>query len=205
MTRVFGRLTGPTLLLSLLGVATPHLAHPDDGTQSQTQNPRGDREQDGQHDFDFEIGTWKTHLKVLLHPMTDAATWVEFDGTSTVRKIWGGKANMVELNVDGPSGHIEGLSLRLYNPASHQWSLNYANSKVGTMDAPTVGAFRSGRGEFYDMEAINGRMTLIRNIWSDITPTSCRFEQAFSVDGGKTWQTNWIATDTRVAETTRDE
>jgi len=157
-------------------------------------------ERDGQHDFDFEIGTWKTHLKVLVHPLTGSTTWIEFDGVSVVRKIWEGRANMVELQVDGPSGHLEALNLRLYNPESREWSLNFANSKTGTIGVPTIGEFRNGRGEFYDMEPINGRSVLVRNIWTDITPDSCHFEQAFSLDGGKTWETNWITTDTRVKE-----
>ena len=115
-----------------------------------------------------------------------------------VRKIWDGRANLVELEVDGPTGHVEGLSLRLYNPQSHQWSLNFANVKAGTLSVPTIGEFKNGHGEFYDQEPFNGRMILVRNVWSDITANSCRFEQAFSDDGGKTWETNWIAVDTRV-------
>src|SRR5262250_760237 len=71
------------------------------------------QQRDGQHDFDFEIGTWKIHLKRLQHPLTGSSTWVEFDGTSVVRKLWGGRANLVELEADGPVGHFEGLNLRL--------------------------------------------------------------------------------------------
>ncbi|MGN6516151.1 MAG: hypothetical protein ACTHLR_09970 [Rhizomicrobium sp.] len=153
---------------------------------------------DGSHDFDFEIGSWKTHIHRLVHPLTGSTTWTDYDGTSDVRKIWGGKANMVELEVDGPAGHIEGLSLRLYDPKSHQWSLNFANSAGGELGVPTVGAFANGVGTFYDQERIGDRMILVRNVWSNITPTSGRFEQAFSDDGGKTWEVNWIATDTRI-------
>jgi hypothetical protein len=94
-------------------------------------------------------------------------------------------------------GNIEALSLRLYNPESHQWSLNFSNSSVGTLSQPTVGEFRNGRGEFYDRETISGRAVLVRFVISDITADSCHFEQAFSVDGGTTWEVNWIATDTR--------
>ncbi len=155
---------------------------------------------DGSHDFDWEIGTWKTHIHRLVHPLTGSTSWTDYDGTSVVRKIWNGKANTVELEVDGPAGHIEGLSLRLYDPASHQWSLNFANSRGGEMGVPTVGEFTNGRGEFIDQERIGDRMILVRNIWSDITPNSGRFEQSFSDDGGKTWETNWIATDTRIAD-----
>src|SRR2546422_2183951 len=114
-------------------------------------------ERDGQHDFDFEIGTWKTHLKRLQHPLTGSTTWVEYDGTTVVRKVWNGRANLVELEVDGPAGQIEGLSLRLYNPESHQWSLNFSNSAGGSMSQPTIGGFKNGRGEFVDQETLDGR------------------------------------------------
>jgi hypothetical protein len=155
---------------------------------------------DGQHDFDFEMGKWKTHLSRLQHPLTGSTTWVDYDGTSTVRKIWKGRANWVELEVDGPAGHIEALALRLYNPDSHQWSLNFANSNGGTLGTPTIGGFNNGRGEFYDQESLNGRSILVRFVIADIRANSCRFEQAFSDDGGKTWEVNWIATDTRIKQ-----
>ena len=157
-------------------------------------------EQDGQHDFDFEIGTWKTHLSRLLHPLSGSNTWAEYEGTTVVRKVWTGRANLIELKVNGPAGHIEGLSLRLYDPRSHQWSLNFANSNSGGMSQPTSGKFKNGRGEFFDQETLNGRAILVRFVISDIAPNSCHFEQAFSNDGGKTWEANWIATDTRVSD-----
>ena len=152
------------------------------------------------HDFDFEIGTWKTHVRRLRNPLTGSSTWVEMDGITTVKKVWGGRANLVELEADGPSGHFEGLSLRLYKPNTQQWSLNFASSSDGTMTPPTIGGFKDGRGEFYSQETLNGQPILVRFVISDITPTSCRFEQAFSADEGKTWEVNWIATDTRIPE-----
>lgn len=153
---------------------------------------------DGQHDFDFEIGTWKTHLRRLQRPLTGSTTWVEYNGTTVVRKILDGRANLVELVVDGPAGHIEGLSLRLYNSESRQWSLHFSGIGSGTLDPPVIGEFKNGRGEFFSQDTLNGRAILVRFVISDITPTSCRFEQAFSEDGGKTWEVNWIATDTRM-------
>jgi hypothetical protein len=115
-----------------------------------------------------------------------------------VRKVWDGRANLVELMADGPAGHFEGLSLRLYNPQSHQWSLNFASSSSGVMSPPTIGGFENGRGEFYNQETLNGRAIFVRFVISDITATSSRFELAFSDDGGKTWEVNCIAIDTRV-------
>lgn len=155
---------------------------------------------DGQHDFDFNIGTWKTHQSRLLHPLTGSHTWVEYNGTDVIRKIWDGRANMGEIEADGPAGHLELLSLRLYNPQSHQWSFNVANSASGTLSPPAVGGFKNGRGEFVDQEQYNGRTILVRFTVSDITQNSCRFEQAFSDDGGNTWETNFIVTETRVQD-----
>lgn len=152
---------------------------------------------DGQHDFDFHFGTWKTHIKRLRKPLTGSTDWVEYDGISVVRKVWDGRASLFELEVDGPAGHIEGLGLRLYNPETRQWSLNWANSNDNVLQTPMIGGFKDGRGEFYDHEIFNGRAILARNSFSDITPNSSRFEQAFSDDGGKTWETNWIMTFTR--------
>jgi hypothetical protein len=165
---------------------------------SSTTSRKPSTEASGQNDFDFEIGTWKTHLSRRLHPLTGSANWVEYDGTTVVRKVWDGRANLVELEVDGPAGHIEALSLRLYNPDSHQWSLNFSNIRTGTLSQPMVGEFKNGRGEFYDQETLNGRAIFVRFVISQVDSNSCRFEQAFSDDGGKTWETNWIATDTRV-------
>ncbi|HEY7099074.1 MAG TPA: hypothetical protein VH437_20280 [Terriglobales bacterium] len=154
---------------------------------------------DGQHDFDFELGSWKIHLKRLLHPLTGSTSWIEFDGTSVTRKVWDGRAQIEEFEVDSPTGHIEGLTLRLYNPQSHQWSLYWANSKDGNMGGPpNVGEFKDGRGEFYCQDTFNGRAILIRYAWSEMTPNSAHFEQSFSEDGGKTWEVNWITDQTRV-------
>jgi hypothetical protein len=91
-------------------------------------------EHDGQHDFDFEVGTWKIHLKRLDHRLVGSTNWVEFDGTSVTRKVWGGGADLEEFETDSPAGgHIEGLTLRLYDPQTHQWSLYWATSKSGAM------------------------------------------------------------------------
>jgi len=152
---------------------------------------------DGQHDFDFNLGHWNTHIKRLLKPLTGSSTWTELNGTVVIRKVWDGRAEIEEIEADGPSGHFEGMTLFLYNPQSHQWSLNFANSSDGTISVPAVGEFNDGRGEFDDQESYNGRTILVRVIWSDITPDSHRFEQSFSDDGGKTWEPNFTATLTR--------
>src|SRR5579864_4793582 len=106
-------------------------------------------ERDGQHDFDFVFGRWKIHLKRHVHVANGPDTWREFDGYGVYRKVWDGRANLNEFEADSPSGHIEGLTLRTYNPKTHQWSLYWANSKDGILDTPQIGQFKDGRGEFY--------------------------------------------------------
>ena len=165
---------------------------------SGTSSKKSVIEHDGQKDFDFEIGTWKTQLKRLQNPLSGSTTWVEYEGTTIVSKVWNGRANLVELDVKGSAGRIEALSLRLYNPTTKQWSLNFAGVNDGAVSVPTIGGFKNGRGEFYNQETYKGKSIFVRFVISDITPNSCRFEQAFSDDGGKTWEVNWIATDTRV-------
>ena len=166
-------------------------------SDGRTQKPGVER--DGQHDFDPLIGAWKYHLKKLLHPLTGSTDWVEFDGTGVCYKIWDGRSQLDTIEVDSPAaGHIEGLTLRLYNPQSHQWRLYWANSKIGVMDPPQIGEFKNGRGEFFAQDTINGKVVLIRFVWTNTTTSTPHFEQSFSDDGGKTWEVNWITDQTRV-------
>lgn len=153
---------------------------------------------DGQRGFDWEIGTWNTALRRLAKPLSGSSDWIEYTGTSVVRSVLDGRANLVELRVGGAAGRIEGASLRLYNPDTKQWSLNYASMRSGTLTRPLYGGSRDGRGEFFGQDDLSGRAILVRFVISDITVNSAQFEQAFSDDGGRTWETNWIAVDTRV-------
>lgn len=155
---------------------------------------------DGSHDFDFEIGTWTTRLRRLVKPLSGSTEWAAYTGTTTVRKVWDGRANLVELVAEGPAGKFEGLNLRLYDPRSRQWRLNFASSRAGVLATPTVGGFRNGRGEFYDQEDFEGRAVFVRFLVLPEGPDTVRFEQAFSDDGGRTWETNWIAVDTRAPD-----
>jgi hypothetical protein len=153
---------------------------------------------DGQHDFDFEFGAWKARLSRLEHPLSGSTHWLDYEGTSVVRKVWDGRANLGELDVHGPAGHIEGMTLRLYNGETRQWNITWANASGGTLDRSTMfGGFTGGRGEFFGQDSLNGRAIYVRFVFSNITPTSFRFEQAFSADGGKRWEVNWRAEFTR--------
>ena len=187
-------LTVPCAALILLSA----LASAQSATTS-TKQPAPMR--DGRHDFDPIVGTWKATLKRLTHPLSGSKEWVEFEGTQVTRSIWDGRGTMDEFHVhDSRTGtDVDGLTVRLYNPKTGQWSIYWANAKKGVFEQPpTVGKWENGRGEFYDQEEFEGRSIIVRYVWSDVTPTSAHFEQSFSADGGKTWEPNWISTITRV-------
>ena len=154
---------------------------------------------DGQRDFDWEIGTWTTNVRVLRNPLSGKPPeWAEYHGTSVVGPLLDGRANFVELSVAGAAGKIEGGSLRLYNPQARQWSLNYASLRNGMLTAPVYGGFDGhGRGVFYGQDMLDGRAILVRFVIMQVSEKKAHFEQAYSADGGVSWEDNWIAVDTR--------
>jgi hypothetical protein len=162
--------------------------------------PQAGTSADPQRAFDWEHGSWTVRLSRLRSPLTGSDEWVAYEGTSVVRPVWDGLANLGELDVSGPDGRIVGLSLRLYDPDSQQWRIHWANRSDGEVGEPMVGGFRDGRGEFYNYESFGGRVVLVRFIFSDMTERSFRFEQSFSDDHGRTWEPNWVAEFARVGE-----
>ena len=130
---------------------------------------------DGQHDFDFNIGVWRTHIRRVLDPWSGSTRSIELNGTVTVRKVWGGRAQLEEIEADGPNGHWEGLTLFVYNPQAHQWSQSFINSKAGVLEPPLIGSFKDGRGELFSQDTFKGRSILTRGVWSDIAPDSHHF------------------------------
>jgi hypothetical protein len=193
----------------LLMTAAPWLTHqPMAFAQPETVNAKSDFHQtnalrDGQHDFDFEIGKWKAHVRRLTHPLSGAKDWEEFDGTVITTPFMDGRGNLSEMNVEGATSHslIQIIAVRLYNPSSRQWSIYGASAKTGIFDPPQVGQFEGNRGEFYASDMFQGRAIFIRYVWQNLSPTATHFEQAFSPDGGRTWEVNWIYDGTRLSAT----
>jgi hypothetical protein len=164
--------------IAILGVAAA----------AQAQSPH-----EGQHDFDFNVGTWKTHIKRIQDPFSAPGQFIELNGTVTVRKVWDGRAQLEEIEADGPNGHWEGTTLFLYNPQARQWSQSYADSKSGVLNPPLIGAFKDGRGELFAADTFKDRSILVRGVWSEIKPDSHHFEEDYSNDGGKSWAPAFIA------------
>jgi hypothetical protein len=154
-------------------------------------------ERDGRADFDFLMGRWDVQHRRLRERLKGSTSWEEFAGTSLARPLLGGLGNIDENIMERAGGRMEGMTVRLYDPLSQQWSLYWADSVNVVLQPPMIGGFVQGRGEFYDQELFEGRAIFCRFIWSDITATACRWEQAFSADGGTSWETNWIMEFTR--------
>jgi len=149
-------------------------------------------ENDGRNDFDFLIGTWKVYHRLLTQRLKGSTEWIEFEGETVDRKIMNGLGNMDENIIHMKDGPVHAISLRLFNPASKEWSIHWSTDRMGVLDIPMIGGFKDGLGEFYSQETHDGTHVYSRFIWSQITADSCQWEQALSDDGGKTWETNWI-------------
>jgi hypothetical protein len=167
------------------------------GAPADTAEPAAPAVRDGQHDFDFSRGVWHTHIRRVLDPFSGTGEFVELNGTVTSRPVWGGKAWLEEIDADGPKGHWQGASLFLYNPASHQWSQSFVNSKSGMFTGGMIGEFRNGVGELFASDTFKGRAILVRAWWSQIQPGSHRYEEFYSADGGVTWALSFRAEKTR--------
>ena len=154
-------------------------------------------DRDGAHDFDFNLGTWKTHIRRLRNPLSGSSDAIEMNGTVTVRKIWNGRALVEEIEAEGAAGHLEGMSLFVYSPQAYQWSQTFVSSADGIIRPSMIGDFRSGRGELVSQDKLNGRAILIRGIWSNIVPNAHHYQEDYSADGGRSWEPVFVADLTR--------
>jgi hypothetical protein len=184
----FGRLRAFPLFILGMVLAVPLHAQT-------TDNPANLPQRDGSHDFDFLIGDWKAHVRRLPDRLNNSNVWVEYDGISNHHKLLDSNANFEQFEVTSTDKklHIKAQTLRLYNPATRQWSIYLVDLDNGTLDTPpVVGGFTGKRGEFYHQEILKGRTILVRYLWLDLSPNAARMEQSYSPDGGKTWEVNWI-------------
>jgi len=150
-----------------------------------------------EHGFDFNMGQWTTRIRAVSKPLSSPGAWSDLGGTHAVYRLWDDWANIGQLEVDGPGGHVEDLALRLYDRKTQQWRVYFANGTTGTLDPPMVGGFKDGVGTFVGMDQVEGKTVLVRNVWSGITAKSCRQDWAISTDGGTTWVPTWTSVDER--------
>ena len=181
----------------LIWTASIVLTLSQNGSQSETAAGS-----DSSHDFDFLIGNFRVHHQVKRPDQS----WLEFDGTTSQRAIMGGEANVQDYVFIKPDGISRAVAIRAYDRKTKQWAIWWIDGRdpAAALDPPMKGGFVNGVGTFYSASIHNGRPARIRFIWSNITPTSARWEQAYSFDAGKSWETNWIMTFTRNSAAVRD-
>jgi hypothetical protein len=155
-------------------------------------------DRDGAHDFDFQAGRWRIHNRRLKERLQGCTEWETFEATQEARLLPGGLGDIDSFITDHWPG-FAGMSLRLYNPRTRRWSIYWGSNRIDGLEPPVVGAFDArGVGVFEGRQELDGRPILVRFTWSHITRDGARWEQAFSPDDGKTWETNWHMTMTRL-------
>ena len=188
LTRFVLRAAGALLVL----VGAAHAG--DDGARKAAETPVGMLQ-----DFDAQHGRWHTSVRRLLKPLAGSQEWAEYQGTGVVHPLLGGRANVAELDVSGPSGRIQGVSVRLFDTSTQRWTIQFANVASGVLDAGISGGFGGGRrGVFHGPDTFNGRPIVVRFIIDVVDAQTVRFEQSFSPNGGVDWELNWVAVDRRV-------
>lgn len=149
-------------------------------------------------DFDFVIGDWHVKHRRLNVRLEQCDEWTEFDGEMSTRKILGGFGNIEDNRLQFPEGEFRAVALRAYDPAAGTWAIWWLDGRFpGRMDVPVVGSFEGGVGSFYACDTLNDRVIKVRFLWSHSSADQLRWEQAFSVDEGRSWETNWTMDFTR--------
>ena len=145
-------------------------------------------------DFDFFFGCWIVKHRQLAQRLAGSTEWIEFGGTTTTQAILGGMGNLDDNVIDKPDGTYRAATLRAYDAASDAWAIRWFDGRMphGAADPPMIGRFENGTGLFFADDTLDGRPIKVRFVWSGITDTSCRWEQAFSPDGGASWEVNWV-------------
>jgi len=165
------------------------------GTEAGKVEPKAEKGENGAtgvSDFDFLVGSWRVHHRRLKERLAGNHDWIEFEGTCAMQKILGGAGNMDDNVLDFPGGAYRAVTLRTYDPAKGQWSISWFDSRNPShLDPPVVGGFKNGVGTFYADDTFKGKPIRVRFLWTKLA-TEPHWEQAFSDDGGKTWETNWI-------------
>ena len=159
-------------------------------------------DQSTQNDFDFLFGRWRVHHRRLRERLAGSDEWQEFDGTSVAQPILGGLGNVDDNVLNLPAGAYRAATFRAFDERTKQWSIWWLDARHphAPLDPPMVGGFDRGVGTFYADETFNGQPVRVRFLWTDTQTASPRWEQAFSPDGGKTWEVNWAMTFVRVAD-----
>jgi hypothetical protein len=161
------------------------------------QNAASPTARDGSKDFNFLLGTWRTHYRLLKTRLANSHDWYDCYGTSKVSSFWNGSGEIEDGDLKCPGSHIVGVTIRVYNPRTHEWSLWWGTQKRGIVPPPQIGNFENGVGNFYARDKHNGKPIIVRFRWT-LKNRLPYFEQAFSPDNGASWETNWTTVYSRL-------
>jgi hypothetical protein len=152
------------------------------------------------HDFDFFIGSWNVKHRRLKQRLAGSNEWEEFDGTTKCQSLLDGMVNLNESIVHRGGGTYRGMGLRAYDAKTNTWADWYLDGRDPTqLDPPGLGRFADGVGTFLSDDTYEGKPVKVRGLFKSISATTCQWEQAYSPDGGKSWETNWVMRYTRTA------
>jgi len=156
---------------------------------------------DPSHDFDFLFGSATVRHRQLVERLAGCSEWIEFVGTQTAWPLLGGLANVDDNQFELPDGTHRGVSLRSFDSASRTWAIWWLGDRSPyTLDVPVIGRFVDGVGTFEAHDTLRGQPIVVRFTWSRITAVSSEWEQAFSPDGGATWESNWTMSFTKLTD-----
>lgn len=148
-------------------------------------------------DFDFFFGSWTVRNRYLGERLRGSDQWEEFEATSEARPLPGVLGNEDEFRTEALGGFV-GMSFRFFDPEAKRWSIYWADSRrPGVLDPPVFGAFANGSGVFEGTDVLAGKPILVRFTWTEVDTGAPRWEQAFSADGGESWELNWVMEFTR--------
>jgi hypothetical protein len=191
----------PNNIFAAAAIFAVSLAAPAGATQDAPRKDAVSANLAGVHDFDFLRGSWRVHHRKLKDRLVGSRDWVEFDGTCTMHTLMDGTSNVDDNVMNTPDGTYRGVGLRAFDPKTGLWAIWWLDSRMpgNPLDPPVKGRFENGVGTFYSDDMLRGKPIRVRYTWSHITPESAQWEQAFSPDGGKTWELNWHMDFARVA------
>jgi hypothetical protein len=194
------RRTATVVALLILSMSVPGFSTGRSNQDSGRGTTHTESATPGVHDFDFLVGEWRVHHRTLKERLANSHEWIEFEGTLVNQALMAGYSNVDDTVFEKPGAPFRGVALRSFDSKTQQWSIWWLDSRtpLGPVDPPMRGSFRDGVGTFYADETFNGKPVRTRFLWTEITPTSAHWEQAYSPDGGKTWETNWVQDIVRV-------